>query len=79
MSKSPKHTLHLTAAQFNKLTANAELKNATDEDGTFRYGDVVISDVPVAFIHNVTEDRYFAFVPRCMKSNKAIKAINQAV
>ncbi len=78
MSKSKNHRIVLNADQFNKLTANAGLTEVADEDGTFRYGDVVISDVPVAFIHNVTENRYYAFVPRCMKSNKAIKAIQNA-
>ncbi len=79
MSKSKNHSLHLTAEQFNKLTANVSLNEAVDRDGCFRYGDVDISNVSVAFVHNMTEDKYYAFVPRCMKANKAIKAINQTL
>ena len=79
MSKSKNHHLRLTASQFATLTKNATFGQLVDEDSTLRFCDVTLSDVKVSFFHSVEEDRYSASVPRCMKSNKAIKAINQTI
>jgi hypothetical protein len=79
LSKSKNHRITLTASQFATLTKGADFAQLTDEDGTLRFCDVILSDVKVVFLHSVKDNCYTASVPRCIKSNKAIKAIAAAV
>ena len=73
--KTGRHIVHLTSYQFDQLALNKEL--VLDNHGSFYSSNCELYGESVGLLHNIDDDTYYAYVPRCMMASKILKYLER--